>query len=74
MTQTIQPRSFAYLSKKEKDLTISKDETEDNMSLLLHVFDDLNTLCEKLSRLDYELKRLKIELLLIYQKYKGEIQ
>jgi hypothetical protein len=71
MTQTVQPRSFAYLSEAEKDLNINKPEAEDNMSLLLSVFDSLNTLCEELSRLDYLVQRKKIELLL-YQEYKGE--
>jgi hypothetical protein len=62
MTQTVQPRSWAYLSETGKDLNINKPETEDNMSLLLSVFDSLNTLCEKLSRLAYVLQRKNIEL------------
>jgi len=61
MTQTIQPRSLGYLSEAEKNLTINKPEAEDNMSLLLSVFDSLNKLHEKLNRLDYVIQRKKIE-------------
>jgi hypothetical protein len=63
LTQTEQPRSLAFLHDAGKDLTIDKGETEDNMSLLLQIFDNLNTLCEKLSRLNYVLKRKNIELI-----------
>ena len=63
MTHTVQPRSLASLSEPRKDLPIRKpEETEDNMSLLLSVYDSLNNLCEKLNRLDYVLKRKNIEL------------
>jgi len=64
MTKTTQPRFLASLSEPGKDLTIDKPETEDNMSLLLSVYDGLNKLTEKLSRLDYVLKRKNIELIL----------
>jgi hypothetical protein len=67
MTQTIQPRSWAYLSEAGKDLTIHKPETEDSMSLLLSIFDSLNNLCEKLNRLNYVLQRKNIE----YMYWKG---
>jgi hypothetical protein len=68
MTQTIQPCSCALLIKADKDLTINKEsEAEDNMSLLLSVFDSLNKLCEKLCKLDYVLKRKNLEQIL-YQK------
>ena len=69
MTQTTQPRSWATLSETGKDLTIRKPQTEDNRSLVLSVFDSLNELCEKLSRLEYLLKRKSIEQIL-YQKGK----
>jgi hypothetical protein len=74
MTQTIQSLSWTSLNGTEKDLNINKSEAEDNMRLLLRLYDSLNALCEKLSRLDYVIQRKSIELLLIYQKYKGEIQ
>jgi len=61
MTQTTQPCSGASLNKAGTDLTKDKPETEDNMSLLLSVYDSLNNLCEKLSRLDYVLKRKNME-------------
>lgn len=71
MTQTVQHRSLVLLDDAGNDLRANKPETEDNMSLLLSIFDSLNTLCEKLSRLDYALKRKNIELNL-YWKSKGE--
>jgi len=71
MAQTVQPRSWASLSETGKDLTIDKPEAEDDMSLLLQVYDSLNNLCEKLNRLDYVLKRKNMELN-IYRKYQGE--
>jgi len=64
MTQTTQPRSWATLSEAGKDLTIRKPEAEDNRSLMLSVFDNLNDLREKLSRLEYLLKRKSIEQIL----------
>jgi hypothetical protein len=69
MTRTIQPRSFACLNEAGKTLTINKPkpETEDNMSLLLSVFDSLNNLCEKLNRLNYVIQRRHLELS-IYSK------
>ncbi|MDR2923302.1 MAG: hypothetical protein LBU85_08180 [Treponema sp.] len=70
MTQTTQPRSWAVLSEARKDLTIKKPETEDNRSLLLSVFDSLNTLHEKLSRLDYVIQRKNIEQILYQNREK----
>jgi site-specific recombinase len=64
MTQTIQPRSLALLSETGKDLTIDKPEAEDNLSLLLQIFDNLNDLYEKLDRLRYVIQRKKIEQIL----------
>jgi len=61
MTQTTQPRSLAYLSEPGKELNRSIPEAEDNMTLLLSVYDSLNNLCDRLSRLEYVLKRKKIE-------------
>jgi hypothetical protein len=61
MAQTTQPCSWTFLNEEDKDLTVNKPEAEDNMSLLLQVFDSLNTLCEKLGRLNYVLKRKNME-------------
>jgi beta-mannanase len=74
LTQTIQPCSWAFISNADNNL--EKDKTanfqfEDNMSLFLSVCDSLNKLNEKLSRLDYVLKRIIIEAG-IYQVIKGE--
>ncbi|MDR2924222.1 MAG: hypothetical protein LBU85_12890 [Treponema sp.] len=71
MTQTVQPRSWALLSEAGKDLTLDKSETEDNRELLLQVFDSMNNLYEKLSRLDYVVKRKKMEMQ-IYRESEGE--
>jgi hypothetical protein len=73
MTQTIQPRSWAYTIETENHLNIAKPEAENNMGLLLSVFDSLNTLCEKLSRLNYVIQRKNMEQIL-YRKGKGEIK
>jgi hypothetical protein len=58
---------LAYLSETVKDLPLNKPETEDNMSLLLSVFDSLNNLCEKLNRLNCIIQRRNIEYML-YEK------
>jgi hypothetical protein len=63
LTQTVQPRSWVCLSKTEKDLNLDKPEPEDNISLLLSVYDSLNTLCDKLNRLNYVIQRKKLEIL-----------
>jgi len=39
----------------------NKDETEDNIDLLLSIFDGLNNLYEKLNRLHYEIQRINME-------------
>jgi conjugal transfer/entry exclusion protein len=62
MTQTIQPLSHACLNKTEKNLNTDKPEAAETMQQLLSVCDSLNTLCEKLSKLDYILKRKYMEL------------
>jgi hypothetical protein len=67
MTQTVQPRSWTCLSERGKDLTVSKPykpETEDNLSLMLSLFDSLNDLSEKINRLNYILQRREIERIL----------
>jgi len=64
ITKTTQPRSWILFSEAKKNLKTSKPETEDNMRLLLSVFDSLNNLNEKLSRLNYLLQRKKIEMIL----------
>jgi hypothetical protein len=61
MTQTTQPRSLAFIHNAGKDLN-RKPEIEDNMRLLLSVFDSLNNLCEKLNRLNYVIQRKNMEL------------
>ena len=65
MTQTIQPCSSVLINK----LSIDKPEEDDNSQLLLSVFDSLNNLYEKLSRLDYLIRRKNIEQIL-FQKTK----
>jgi len=60
MTQTTQPRSWAKLSEVGKDINL-KPETENNMDLLLSVFDSLNNLCESLSKLNNAIERKIIE-------------
>jgi hypothetical protein len=55
MTQTVQPCSTPLLNKME---------AEDNKILLLQIFDNLNNLYEKLSRLDYLMQRKNIEQIL----------
>jgi hypothetical protein len=71
ITQTVQ--SCACVSIKEKDLSKIKPKEEDNMSLLLTIFDGLNNLYELLNRLNYEIQRKKIKLTL-YPELKGEIK
>jgi len=72
MTQTIQLRSWALLNNVGKNLAINKEPVrEDNISLLLSVFDGLNNLYEKLNKLNYIIERKIIELR-IHSKFKGE--
>ncbi|MDR2729658.1 MAG: hypothetical protein LBB81_02010 [Treponema sp.] len=61
MTQTIQSSLWASLNEAGKDLNQDKSEAEDNVSLLLSVFDSLNNLYATLSRLDYLIKRKNME-------------
>jgi hypothetical protein len=62
MTQTIQPCSWVLLKKADKKLKNNEPETEDdNISLVLQVYDGLNNLYEKLSRLNYLVERKKLE-------------
>jgi hypothetical protein len=72
MTQTTQPRSWAFLSETEKDLTLNKPKAEDNMSLLISVFDSLNNLYEKLCRLEYVMQRRNMEFILLQEDGNGE--
>jgi len=51
MTQTTQSRSLAVLNEPGKNPAKNKPETEDNMKLLLTVYDNLNELYERLNRL-----------------------
>jgi hypothetical protein len=62
MTQTIQPCSWVLLIEADKKLKNNKPETEDdNMSLVLQVYDGLNNLYEKLNRLNYLVERKNLE-------------
>jgi hypothetical protein len=61
MTETIQPRSRVTLNNTEKYFTINKPQEEDNISLLLSIFDNLNNLYEKLNRLNYLIERRNVE-------------
>jgi len=71
MTQTMQPYSSVLINELIIHKPKPKPEDEDNSRLLLSVFDSLNTLCEKLNRLDYLVRRKNIEFILS-QKGKGE--
>jgi hypothetical protein len=73
ITQTIQSCSCVSFKEKDKDLTKIKPKEEDNMSLLLTIFDGLNNLYEMLNRLNYVIQRKKIKLTL-YPELKGEIK
>jgi hypothetical protein len=73
MTQTIQHRSAVFLDNTVKNLYKDKPQTEDNISLLLSLFDSLNNLYEKLSKLDYLIQRKNMELS-IYRCCKGEMK
>jgi len=71
MTWTIQPRSAVSVNNIGKTLHKFESPADDNMRLLLSVFEGLNHLNEKLSRLDYLIQRKSIEKI-ICQKGKGE--
>jgi len=51
MTQTEQSCSLAVINKAENKSTQNKPEEEDNVKLLLAVYDSLDELYEKLNRL-----------------------
>ena len=61
MTKTVQSRSSVLLNETGKDSIINEPETEDNMSLLLSVFDSLNNLYQALYKLDYTITRKRTE-------------
>jgi hypothetical protein len=71
MTQTTQSCSMASLSDPCKNLTKNKPESENNMDLLLSIFDELNKLYEMINRLDYLIERKNIDQVL-YPQEKGE--
>ena len=51
MTQTAQFRTLAVINEPGKNPAKNNPETEDNMKLLLTVYDNLNELYERLNRL-----------------------
>jgi len=60
LTLTAQPRSCtSLLHETNKNFNLKKYETEDNRSLLLSVFDSLENLFVKLSRLEYLITKKK---------------
>jgi hypothetical protein len=65
ITQTVQSCSCVSIKEKDKE--------EDNMSLLLTIFDGLNNLYELLNRLNYIIQRKRINLTL-FPELKGEIK
>jgi len=57
MTETIQPRSWeTVVHITDKDLHMQKPEKEDNLSSLLTLSNNLNSLYESVNRLNYMLK------------------
>jgi site-specific recombinase len=58
LTYTVQPIAGSAAQNMEKT---GKTEAEETVRLLLSVFDSLNILCERLSRLDYVIKRKIME-------------
>jgi len=57
MTETIQPRSWeTEVHVTGNDLHMQKPETEDNLSSLLTLSNNLNTLYESLNKLNYMLE------------------
>ena len=65
MTYTIQPLSQATIKNVEKT---RKTEAEEVTCDILAVCDSLNKLCETLSRLEYAIKRKKIEISLTQKR------
>jgi hypothetical protein len=64
ITQTKQSGSFVSLNDPGKDLTKNKPESENNLDLLLSVFDDMNKLYDMIKRLNYLLERTNTNLIL----------
>ena len=63
MPQTIQPYSVTLIQEAQKwDTPLPETETEDALSLLLSIFDSLNKLSDRLSALDYAMKRKLMEI------------
>jgi len=60
MTHTVQFHSSVLLDETGKDLTKDKVEADDNLSLLLSVYYDLNKFCEALTRLDNVINKYNI--------------
>ncbi|MDR0475656.1 MAG: hypothetical protein LBH43_18540 [Treponema sp.] len=61
MTTTAQHCSQAVLNDTQKSIAKAEDDNEDNNRIRLSIADSMNKLCEKLSRLEYVLKRKSIE-------------
>jgi hypothetical protein len=70
MTTTTQFHSQAILNDTQKSIEKAEDDNEDNNRLLLSIADSMDKLCEKLSRLEYVLKRKNIKQM--YPEGKGE--
>jgi len=73
LTLTAQPCSCTSLHETNKNFNLKKSETEDNRSLLLSIFDSLENLLVKLSRLEYIITKKNIENIL-YNESKGEFK
>jgi hypothetical protein len=54
MTSTVQHGSWAVIN---ESIIKAEDDIEANKHLLLSIADSMDKLCEKLSRLEYELNR-----------------
>ncbi|MDR2943061.1 MAG: hypothetical protein LBV17_10760 [Treponema sp.] len=63
MSQTVQPYSWI-------ELNSAKMKTEDKMKLLLSVLEGLNSMCEKLDRLNYLIQKKNMEIINIYRDIK----
>jgi len=61
MTKTIQPYSFAMLGEMKEDFTI-KTEIQENMKLLLSLYNSLINLYNALDKMDYASNNLCKEL------------
>ena len=65
MTQTKQPHSFIMLGETGKDVKIVNNETAEDISLLLYLYDNLNNLSKTLTQMDSIQKRLFEKLTLL---------